>query len=394
MFKSLYIIFCLDLVVQCEVLDVTCGNLGDFYSLSKEITYDCTYYGDERVNWDVCILQCPVDENNDQLYPTHIDTIYCDQDSGEWETPGSTNYQISSGTQIDCAETKCGYSNEWNFGMDGYQEMDRTCVYDAVSDMSICHLDCTLLSNSVGFVLDTAGNSFSNIVCGSDRELTPPEDTVNLVCAETPCGKLNLNVAIEDVIPSCDADGCDFSCADDAKIPSYKRLDCNKGNYDFKWGMDELNPFKCVTDRDTPCGDISSYFLIEDDVSVTCDTFESIYQTNSVDCIASCKSEDAVLIGDSELKCKNGNFQNSNKNIGCAATVCGEPSEHYNIKNLGTEISYTCENNACHFACTDPTHAPLISSVTCNKGTGKFNQITLFSKSEYPLGKLLIIRSV
>ena len=371
-----------NLIVQCEVLDVTCGNLADFYSFSKDITYDCSYYGDGRVNWDVCILQCPAEDQ--QRYPTFIDTIYCDQDTGEWETPGSSNYQKESGVHIDCAETKCGNSADWNFGSE-YQNIDRTCEYDQITDSSICQLNCQL-GTANGFVVDTAGNGIDDIVCDSDRELTPEED-LELVCAETPCGKLDLTVNINsgNIISTCDTDGCDFSCSDDSKIPSYKRLDCNNAKYDLKWGMKDGNEFTCVVDRDTPCGDVSDYFNLDDTVEIECDPFESIYQTSSFYCIASCKSDNDILIGDSELKCKNGKFQNKEKNLGCSPTACGNPVDHYTIKNLGTDIMYTCDNNVCSFSCTDPTHSPLITSLTCNKWTGKFIDIILFPDSDYPL---------
>jgi hypothetical protein len=368
----------LDTAFECQLYDVTCGNLVDNYNIGSGVNSNCVKFNSKRSNLDVCTLTC----NDTSLFTTVTDTINCDIDLVQFLEPNDT--------AITCEATKCGDPDTWNFGAD-FAAMTKTCDMKQTGNMD-CILTCSIGTNA-GFVLDTNGNSFGTVVCQADRALLPADGAVSLSCAETPCGKLSTNTNIDAaVISTCDAAGCTFACPNNSTQSSYAGLTCGASGYDHTDGSD-INPIACIATQDTPCGDLSATFAYDPaEVNVNCNAYNSVYQNAAMNCTPSCTDPTKMLITDSTITCENKAFTNTNLNIWCKSTMCGDVTDKFTV---GTGVSHTCDNTGvCSFTCDTIGELPLVNQVTCNAQTNLFDDVTLWPNSANPVLNPTIICEV
>ena len=290
----------------------------------------------------------------------------------------------SAGSNITCESTKCGNPDGWNFGAE-YSAMTKSCDLKNNGNMD-CIVTCSI-GNDAGFVIDADGNSFNTVVCQDDglsRILLPSAGSISLLCAETPCGKLSTNVNIDPaVFAICDATGCTFACPG-GTMPSYAGLTCGNNGYDHVDGSD-INPINCVATQDTPCGDVSSIFAYNPaEVNLNCASFNSIHQNSAMHCGPTCSDPTKILITDSTLTCENKAFTNTDLNILCKSTTCGDVAVKFTI---AAGVSHTCDTNTgiCAFSCDNSGELPLVTQVTCNQQTNNFDDITLWPNNTNPL---------
>ena len=369
----------LDTAFECQLYDVSCGNLADNYNISSSVQSNCVKFNSKRANLDVCTLSC----TDTSLFVTVTDTISCDVDT--------LQFVDANDTAISCEETKCGNPDTWNFGAD-FATMTKTCDPKNTGNID-CVLSCSI-GTDAGFVLDVDGNSFSTVVCQADRVLLPAEGAVSLSCAETPCGKLSTNTNINPAVTAtCDAAGCTFACPVNGTMPSYSALTCGNSGYNHVDGSD-INPIECVAAQDTPCGDVSSTFTYDAaEVNLNCDAFNSIHQNAAMTCSPTCIDPTKILITDSTLTCENKAFTNTNLNIWCKSTTCGDVTDKFTV---AAGVSHTCDTGTgiCSFTCDVVGELPLVNQVTCNAQTNVFDDVTLWPTTPNPVLNPTIICEV
>ena len=371
----------LDTAFECQLYDVSCGNLVDNYNIGSGINSNCVKFNSKRSNLDVCSLTC----NDTSLYPTVTDTINCDIDT--------LQFVEANDTAITCETTKCGNPDGWNFGAD-YAAMTKTCDMKDTGNMD-CLMTCSV-GTEAGFVLDADGNNFETVTCGADRVLFPAAGAVALSCAETPCGKLSSNVNIDaaTVTATCDASGCTFTCADEGTMPSYAGLACAADDTYTHMDGSDTNAIACVTEIETPCGDVADAFTYEAaDINLNCNAFNSVYQTSAMNCTPTCVDATKILIGDSTITCENTAFTNANKALACKSTTCGDVSDKFTV---AAGVSHTCDTatGVCSFTCDTPGELPLVNEVTCNAATSLFDDVILWPTTANPVTNPTIICEV
>ena len=356
------------LTLTCEtVLPDQCGDLDDTFNIHVDVVSNCAFTNLADSEDSRCTFTC----SNEKL-PTVIDFIDCID--GDWD-PSSLE------TSIECAETKCGNSEDWNFGT-GFGDIDVTCDYH--NERSTCMLDCKLENGDIGFVVDSNNNQLNQITCESDRTLLPAEGSLELLCAETPCGLLSNEVTLDaDISISCTTAGCSFECPA-GRIPTHFELKCINGEYQHHANSDQVI-IECVDEMDTPCGNMEDFFNYDSaEVTITCDSFDSIYQvagSSSTLCQTECVNQNYYLEGDNILVCANGKFVNTNKDISCAPTPCGDPADHVAIDD---EVNYVCTNDTCSFDCPGVQDISIISNIICDAITKEFKTQVLWADTGLP----------
>ena len=363
--------------IICEAAaDTYCGDTSQFTNVAANTSFVCD------ANTQVCSVVC--DPN---VYGTEVQSsptnITCNVDTRQ--------FNEALNTAITCDETKCGNPDAWNFGVD-YASMTKTCDMKNNGNMD-CILTCSV-GTDTGFVLDVDGNAFSTIVCQSDRTLLPAEGAVSLSCAETPCGKLSTNTNIDPAVTAtCDSTGCTFDCSVTGTMSSYSALACDNNGYNHVDGSD-INPIQCVATQDTPCGDISTTFTYDPaEVNLKCAAFNSIHQNGAVTCAPTCTNPTKSVITDTTLTCENQAFTNTNLNILCKSTTCGDVADKFIV---GSGVSHTCDatTGICSFTCDIAGELPLVNQVTCNAQTNVFDDVTLWPNSINPVLNPTIICEV
>ena len=363
--------------IDCQTYDVTCGNLADNYDIGADVQANCVRFGSRRANFDKCQLQC----NTTGKYPTQFDEITCNVDTGDFVQPMDK--------PIRCEDTKCGNPDDWVFGAD-YASMTKTCDFKDATGNHECLIECMIGVNP-GFVMDTDKNAFTQIVCDSNRVLMPASGDVTLQCAETPCGKLadsaNVNPAVQ---VDCTADLCTFSCASAITMPSYKTLACSGKDYAHADGSD-VNEITCVPVQDSPCGDLAATFTFDAAlVDTNCSAFNSIYQTSLHECHPTCTDPaKQVLVSDPVISCENNAFLNTNLNIECRETKCGDVDQKFTV---GAGVTRSCDaSGVCTFACTDNSLTPNVAEVTCDSVSKTFLDVVLFAGTKNPITNPTIV---
>merc|ERR1719223_619479 len=228
-----------DIEMECSLYDVTCDNLEDFFGIGAGVVSTCTKFGEARQNLDICTMTC----SDASLFPYPYDVIRCDIDT--------ELFVETTGVNLTCEETKCGDPNNFDYGA-GFKDIDVSC--DVQPDATKCALSCAFGANP-GFVIDTAKNPFAEVIC-DDGTLKPDSGSVEIVCAETPCGQLATEFVGFSVDASCNATYCDFSCADPAQMPSYFNAVCDGTSYAHVFGS-ETNALTCIPKQDSPCGNVA-----------------------------------------------------------------------------------------------------------------------------------------
>jgi len=214
-----------------------------------------------------------------------------------------------------------------------------------------------------------------------DRSLLPVEGSLELICAETLCGKLENEVTIDtEVTVDCSSDGCTFTCPA-GKISTHIKLDCVNGNYEH-YAQSNTQVIKCVDEVETPCGDSADHFNYDAaDVAVMCQSFDSIYQTSVVVCEAECVVENHYFEGDSTLSCLNGEFLNINRDISCAPTPCGDPADYVAIDQ---DVQYVCTEDGCTFSCDGVEDISIVSNIICDAISKEFKKEVLWAETGLP----------
>ena len=376
-------LICDGIDTECDICnegtcdELSCGNLVDYYTIDNSINSNCVKFNKECGSVDVCTLTC----NDTALFPTFTDTINCNIDTLQFEEPNDS--------AITCATTKCGNPDEWDFGT-GYSAITKTCDMKSSGNVE-CIMSCSI-GPDAGFVLDVDNNQYETVVCQADRVLLPSAGSVALSCAETPCGKLssNVNIDVNTVTATCDTFGCAFSCAVNGTMPSYAALACADDAYTHVDGSDS-NEIVCIATQDTPCGNLDTIFNYDAaQVKLNCAQFNSVYQNTAVNCNPSCVDPTKILTTDSTVTCQNKEFTNTDLNIQCKSTACGDVSDKFTV---GTGVSHTCDKNTgkCDFTCDTPDELPLVNQITCNQQSGLFDDVILWPTTENPITNPTIV---
>jgi len=354
-----------DLEMECSLYDVTCGNLEDFFGLGAGVVSTCTKFGEARQNLDICTMTC----SDASLFAYPYDVIRCDIDTEQ--------FVEVTGVNVTCEETKCGDPHNFDYGA-GFKDIDVSC--DIQPDATKCALSCAFDANP-GFVIDTAKNPFAEVIC-DDGTLKPDSGSVEIVCAETPCGQLAIEFVGFSVDASCNATYCDFSCADPAQMPSYFNAECDGTSYTHVFGSD-TNALTCIPKQDSPCGNVADSFTYDSAaIDLGCADFVSVYQTTDHICLPSCVDTNKVLVTDEELTCSAGAFTNTLTDILCKDTMCGDLSDKWTVE---AGVVATCTESGCEFSCDNAGEQPFVSSITCDVATRTFEDVILWPNSASPV---------
>ena len=235
-----------NIVMSCQnTAPDECGQLSDAFTIDQAVNQNCVYDNHPTSTDSTCSLSCP-----EGLFTTEVSQIKCK--NGAW-------VPISINNAIECAETKCGDPESWNFGVD-FKNITASCSHN--EGTSTCALSCEIDGNA-GFVIDSSKNIISDITCLADRTISPNQGSVNLKCAETPCGSISAAMTIDaEVTVACTSEGCDFTCPA-GKMPTHISIECKDGEYQHYANSDTV-VIQCVPEKETPCGDVADYFTISD----------------------------------------------------------------------------------------------------------------------------------
>ena len=352
---------------MCITYETAYGKLDSTFTLEKGVTADCI----EVNGVGTCVFTCP----NDLLsYP--LPGVSCNIQTGQWNEPAAT---------ISCKETRCGNTDEFNYGSD-WSDVQASCDYSHIDDRSTCHLDC-----ASGFPFPV-----NVVVCNSAQEVVPSEDAP-IWCAASPCGDLfdYFNVNPNGLQQSCNENGCELSCSDSNKMPSVRNVVCQGGRFlygDDIDGLDYGTTIECIDKRDTPCGNLVESFDFEDSILIQCDEFNSVTQNSAVSCSLLCDptetDADDTVVGGDQIVCENGSYNTDRtEQFFCANQnkQCGDPEDSFEIVNA-TSASFDCDGNVCSVVCSDASlPTPNVPSVVCNQLTKKFKDVTLFPGSDFPV---------
>ncbi|CAG5094883.1 Oidioi.mRNA.OKI2018_I69.XSR.g13934.t1.cds [Oikopleura dioica] len=355
-----------DIEMECSLYDVTCGNLEDFFGIGAGVVSTCVKFGEARQNLDVCTMTC----SDASLFAYPYEVIRCDIDT--------ELFVENTGVNVTCEETRCGDPKNFDYGA-GFKDIDVSC--DVQADATKCSLTCAFGANA-GFVIDTAKNPFAEVICDNTGTLMPESGSVEIVCAETPCGQLATEFVGFSVDASCNATYCDFSCADPAQMPSYFNAACDGTSYTHVFGS-ESNALTCIPKQDSPCGNLADTFTYDPAaIDLGCEAFVSVYQTTPHVCAPSCVDTNKVLVTDAEITCEANAFTNTLTDIMCKDTMCGDLSDKWTVE---AGVVATCTESGCEFSCEDAAEQPFVSSITCDVATRTFEDVVLWPDSASPV---------
>ena len=331
-----------------------CGPLETLLTLPDDASYSCKYIDLDTNQNSICSVQCEIG------LPSPFSQVECDANSQQWSVDANV---------IECADTKCGSSSSWDFGVN-YDQIEKYCHHDHTTDITTCQLQCqSNLTNKRAIVIDQNGNKVESITCDNNQQLLPANGSLALSCAETECGPIEESATVDAVILTlCSDSQCSFKCPD-GQMASYSHMTCENGSYN----VDGIT-IECVDEVDTPCGDIKDTFTLNE-VSVTCESFYSVHQTEQVICQITCNNPAHFIDGNSELICVNGQFVNNHTNLSCEPTTCGDPADFVSIEN---DVNVICNNDTCTFECSDHAEVSLIRELICDVETKKFREIILW----------------